>query len=187
MIVPALLDLCRDPVSAVRKVAASQVGPVLARVGGFRRSGRASEPPAAGSRGGDLAAVAEASKALRDFAFGSYRSKQMFAEVCLRMMDHVPRDLFLLEFAPMLLALSEVPNVRAALAGLLHSRQESLGQLPGGAHALTELGNDHEFDVAFSARFGAPAFVGAASEGGEWEKGGGGERLGGAPQNNFPP
>lgn len=188
VIVPALLDLCRDPVSAVRKVAASQVGPVLARVGGFRRSGRASEPPAAGSRGGDLAAVAEASKALRDFAFGSYRSKQMFAEVCLRMMDHVPRDLFLLEFAPMLLALAEdeVPNVRAALAGLLHSRQESLGQLPGGAHALTELGNDHEFDVAFSARFGAPAFVGAASEGGEWEKGGGGERLGGAPQNNFP-
>jgi len=188
VIVPALLDLCRDPVAAVRKAAASQVGPVLARVGGFKRSGGALAPATAGSGGGDPTAVAEASKALRDFAFGSYCSKQMFAEVCLRMMDHVPRDLFLFEFAPMLLALAEdeVPNVRAALAGLLHSRQESLGQLPGGAHALTELGNDPDFDVAFSARFGAPAFVGAASEGGEWEKGGGGERLGGVPHGNFP-
>ena len=86
----------------------------------------------------------------------------------------------------MLLALAEdeVPNVRAALARLLSLSKESLSQLPGGAHTLAELGKNQDFDVAFSARFEAPEFVGTASEGGEWEKRSGGERAGGVPQHH---
>lgn len=182
VLLPALLDLCRDPVAAVRKVAAAQVGPVLAEVVGFRGSSvsvSAVSGQGSGSSGSD--AAAEASKALRDFAFGSYRSKQTFAEICARMSDCVPRELFVFEFAPMLLALAEdeVPNVRASVARLLNSYRESLSGLPGAAHALVELGKDPDYDVAFAARFGAPDFVTTASEGGDWERGGGGERPGG--------
>ena len=81
VIVPALLDPCRDPVAAVWKAAASQVGPILARVGGFHQTSRggASVPTSAG---GDLAAVTDASRALMNLAL------PLEADVCRYLYAH---------------------------------------------------------------------------------------------------
>ena len=147
---PIVLHLCRDPVATVRSVAASKVGDLLVALGGELDIARMDEST--------REMIGRVVKRVKEFSLDTYQAKQNFVTMCSSLANKVSSSLFIFEFAPMLLSLSEdeVPNVRLVLASILaqFAEDKALYSTPGMQMVHGELMADRDYDVAHTAHFG---------------------------------
>eukprot|EP00897_Mesotaenium_endlicherianum_P007821 jgi/Mesen1/7067/ME000369S06390 len=179
LLLPFTLDLCRDPIAAVRMEAAKQVGALVSLLVRVPDEGASTATdPSAGAGAGEAAVGVgvgvgggggvtkdgqAALLAVQQLAVsGRFRDRQMFAVACLELAKGLPAPIFVQYLLPALQAAAKDPvvNVRILVARSLAeiaTLSEELSAAPDLQATLSTLRADTDADVSFASLHHPPA------------------------------